>query len=76
MIKIKNVQGTQKIVQQIEVGVDTVYERSNIVKITEKNKETDEIMELWQYDETQYTLQEWLQILTNEVINLKTKNKY
>lgn len=46
---MKRVRGTQEQVRPIEVNVDTVYVRSNIIRI-----ETDDFIG-WEYDEKQYT---------------------
>lgn len=58
MIIIKNVQGTQITVPEIEINVDTVYLRTNIHKI--QNEEGDY---LWEYDEQQLTIPEYLKII-------------
>lgn len=55
MTILTNIQGTQTSVSSLEINVDTVYIRSNIVDI-----HTDEIPVLWQYDEIQMTLNEYL----------------
>ena len=58
MIIIKNVQGTQITVPEIEINVDTVYLRTNIHQI--QNEEGDS---LWEYDEQQLTIPEYLKII-------------
>ena len=58
MIIIKNVQGTQITVPEIEMNVDTVYLRTNIHQI--QNEEGDS---LWEYDEQQLTIPEYLKII-------------
>lgn len=62
---IKNCQGSMVECLPLEFGKDTVYVRENIKRITIEN------MELWQYDETQYSLEEYDKIKIN---NLETKN--
>lgn len=57
---INNVQGSQETIPSIEVNVDTVYIRTNVVRI-----ETEDFTG-WQYDETQYTIREYIETLTRE----------
>ena len=51
--------GSQKLVKQIEVNVDTVYVRSNIRRV-----ETEDFTG-WEYDEEQYSAKEYIEKLTN-----------
>ena len=53
------VRGSQKLVKQIEVNVDTVYVRSNIRRV-----ETEDFTG-WEYDEEQYPAKEYIEKLTN-----------
>jgi hypothetical protein len=62
MILLEKVQGSQVTVQKLQVNVDTVYIRSNIKRI-----ESDEFTG-WEYDETQYTLSEYLELLGNKIL--------
>ena len=55
MTEYKNVQGTQSTVPSLEINVDTVYIRTNIQDI-----HTEEMPVLWQYDEIQMTIEEYL----------------
>ena len=55
MTEYKNVQGTQSTVPSLEINVDTVYIRTNIQDIR-----TEEMPVLWQYDEIQMTIEEYL----------------
>lgn len=64
MKTIKNCQGTMEICLTLEIGVDTVYVRENIKRVT-FNK-----IEMWQYDETQYTLEEFTVLKTKELSSL------
>lgn len=66
MVEYKKVQGTQDIVPEIEVNVDTVYVRTNIQRKSEKLEGREELFEYWEYDEKQYTLREWTQILSDK----------
>ena len=54
MIKIEKVQGSQNEVPKLEINIDTVYLRNNIVK-----KNDDEGNSYWEYDEIQMTLNEY-----------------
>lgn len=64
MKKFLNVKGYQEIVPLIEVNVDTVYVRSNIVRV-----QTEEFTG-WQYDETQYDKNEYIE----NIHSLKIEN--
>ena len=70
MKEYKNVQGSQVTVPELEVNVDTVYERTNIQKKSEQDEITNTLREYWQYDEKQYTYQEWIQCLSDQGISL------
>lgn len=69
MKTFQNVRGTQSNVTEIEVNVDTVYVRSNIERI-----ETEEFVG-WQYDETQYTVREYIETIANKNKNLESENE-
>ena len=56
---INNVQGSQATIPSIEVNVDTVYIRTNVIRI-----ETEEFTG-WKYDEVQYDIKEYIESLTN-----------
>lgn len=69
MLEIKNVQGSQISVPEVEVNVDTVYVRSNIHRIqVQVNDDPVNTVEFWEYDEIQYTYREYLQLLGDEKI--------
>lgn len=57
MKEIKQVRGTMTEVSLFEVSVDTVYIRTNVKRIEE---DADEGFHGWEYDEVQYTLQEYI----------------
>lgn len=57
---LNDVRSTAQRIPSVEVNVDTVYIRSNIVKVEEEE------FEGWEYDEIQYTIREYLEKLTNE----------
>lgn len=67
MIQIKSVRGNMDIVPDVEFNVDTIYERSNIIRL--------EDLGLWQYDEVQYSYREWIEKSHNRIENLNTENK-
>lgn len=69
MKTFQNVRGTQSNVTEIEVNVDTVYVRSNIERI-----ETEDFTG-WQYDETQYTVREYIETIANKNKNLESENE-
>lgn len=71
-----DVQGSQMpTVPQIEINVDTVYFRSNIVKISETtSEETGEVTSIiWQYDEIQMTYSEYLDFLQTNQTDIQTQ---
>ena len=59
MISRTNVHGTQEKVPQLEINIDTVYIRSNIHQI-EVQTDTKESRMEWEYNEEEYSLQEYL----------------
>ncbi len=59
MIETKNVRGTQKSVPALEVNIDTVYLRENITAIDEED------FKGWQYDEKQYSIQEYIKLTSD-----------
>ena len=60
MIQITNVIGSLESSAPLIIGKDTVYVHTNVVEVS-----TDDTA-LYQYDETQYTLDEW-EALRNRV---------
>lgn len=56
------VRGSQETVPTLEVNIDTVYVRSNIVRI-----ETEEFTG-WEYDEIQYGIREYIEVVSNKTI--------
>lgn len=56
----KDVRGTMDKVPNIEVGVDTVYIRSNIVEIDEED------FKGWEYDEIQYKKDNYIELISNK----------
>lgn len=56
------VRGTQEVVKPIEVNVDTVYVRTNIIRIEEENE--GYVFLGWEYDEMQYEKNNYISQLT------------
>ena len=54
------VRGTQNFVKDIEIGVDTVYVRTNILLIDE----TD--FKGWEYDEVQYKKNRYIELMSEK----------
>ncbi len=63
------VRGTMKEVPEIEVNVDTVYIRSNIERIEEED------FVGWEYDETQYNKDEFIELISNKNKELIQENE-
>ena len=63
------VRGTMKEVPEIEVNVDTVYIRKNIVRIEEED------FVGWEYDEVQYKKEEFIELISKENKQLKQENE-
>ena len=74
MVEYKAVQGSQISVPEIEINVDTVYVRTNIQRKSEIDEYTKEIREFWEYDEKQYTFNEYVALLSAKVDNLAKEN--
>lgn len=55
MERFFNVRGSQEVVPETEINVDTVYVRSNIHQI-----ENEEGFKEWEYDEIQYPMAEYV----------------
>lgn len=63
------IKGTQERVPNLEVNVDTVYVRSNIERI-----ETEDFTG-WQYDEIQYALREYQELLGGKTEMLEVEKE-
>lgn len=61
MVKRTKVQGCKKQSQELVINTDTVYVHSNVVKLESPTSGED----LYQYDEIEYTLDEWNTKITN-----------
>lgn len=60
-----NIQSSAPTVKAVDINVDTVYIRSNITDI-----HTEEMPVLWQYDEIQMTVSEYLKKVVPENQNI------
>lgn len=74
MIEFKEVRGSQEFISEIEFNVDTIYIKTNIKKVKEIDEHTQEIREFWEYDEKQYTFNEYVALLSAKVDNLAKEN--
>lgn len=74
MIEFKNVQGTQETVPEIEFNKDIVYVRNNIRKVEKEDEFTGEMISYNQYDEKQYTYNEWTEINSDFINTLNINN--
>lgn len=74
MIEFKDVRGSQEFISEIEFNVDTIYIKTNIKKVKEIDEHTQEIREFWEYDEKQYTFNEYVALLSTKVDNLTKEN--
>ena len=63
------VRGTMKEVPEIEVNVDTVYIRTNIARIEEED------FVGWEYDEEQYSKDEFIELISKENKELIQENE-
>lgn len=45
--------------RELEFAQDTVYERRNIIRVEEPDTDEQRGFSGWEYEETQYTLDEW-----------------
>jgi len=60
MQQFSKVRGTMEIVQSLEVNVDTVYVRSNIIRV-----ENEQFIG-WEYDEIQYGVKEYIALISEK----------
>lgn len=74
MKEIKNVESSILSVPEIEFNFNTVYVRSNIKKETKIDTDTKKNIELWTYDEIQYSTGEYMAILNSKVETLAAEN--
>ena len=65
MIAYNKVRGTMESVINVEVNIDTVYIRSNVIAINTED------FKGWEYDEIQYGKDEYTELTNNEQIVLQ-----
>ena len=70
MIAYSKIRGTMKSVINVEVNIDTIYIRSNIVSINE----TD--FKGWEYDEIQYSKDEYTELLQKQIDDGKSSSDF
>ncbi|WP_341323340.1 hypothetical protein NSQ62_07670 [Solibacillus sp. FSL H8-0523] len=70
-IDVISVQATTP--SEIEVNVDTVYVRSNIRRVELTNGRNNQTLEVWQYDEAQYELKEFQELIAHKVNENKSE---
>ena len=63
-----NIRGSQEVVSNLEINLDTVYLRNNITRIESED------FTGWQYDEIQYSLREYQEIVGNKTNSLELEN--
>lgn len=66
MIDVGVVQGSKEQAKELIIGIDTVYVHSNI-----KQVETDDGSEIYEYNEMQYTKDEYIHILAEKSTSLE-----
>ncbi|WP_342532811.1 hypothetical protein MHB40_15130 [Lysinibacillus sp. FSL K6-0057] len=66
MKNYKKVKGTQNTVKDLEVNIDTVYVRNNIIRIDEED------FKGWEYDETQYSKDEYHEMIGGNAKSMKS----
>jgi len=61
------IRGTQSEVGEIEIGIDTVYVRSNIVTVDEED------FKGWEYDEVQYEKDHYIKLMAekNKILEIQ-----
>lgn len=64
----KGVRSTAEFVPSVEVNIDTVYIRSNIVRVEEID------FSGWEYDEIQYNKDRYIELISNENKLLELKS--
>lgn len=70
-----NVRGSQsERPNELEINVDTAYVRKNIITIDESNSENGMGFKGWQYDEIQYSLNEFQELTSTQVKLLEDEN--
>lgn len=66
MKKFIKVRGSRDYIPPLEINVDTVYVRYNVSRVESED------FTGWEYDEVQYGLKEYIEVVGTENENLKT----
>ena len=66
MIEVGIVHGSKEQAKELIIGIDTVYVHSNI-----KQVETDDGSEIYEYNEMQYTKDEYIHLLSEKNTSLE-----
>jgi hypothetical protein len=64
---IKNVRGSKDIAIPLIVGKTTVYVKSNIHKVEFVENDPEAIDDLWEWDEIQYTKDEFILLMASNI---------
>lgn len=68
MIDVGVIRGSKEQAKELLIGTDTVYVHSNI-----KPVETEDGSEIYEYNETQYTKDEYIHLLAEKNTSLETQ---
>lgn len=68
MIDVGVIRGSKEQAKELLIGTDTVYVHSNIKPI-----ETDDGSEIYEYNETQYTKDEYIRLLSEKNTSLENQ---
>lgn len=72
MKEYKKVQGSEAQAEGLIVNKDTVYVHTNIIKV-EKDTEGNPVEGLYEYDEIQYTKDEYIELLSKKNEELQSQ---
>lgn len=70
MKNMGKIQGSKEQAKELIVGLDTVYVHTNIVKLEEDNQ-GNKVDNLYEYDEVQYTKDEFIEMQSEQITNLQ-----
>lgn len=71
MKKVGRIQGSADQALPLIVGVDTVYVHTNIEKVEETDANRERVENLFEYDETQYTKDEYIKLIAERNATLE-----
>lgn len=66
MFNAGRVRGSLEASSPLIIGPTTVYVHTNIERIEEYDEMREQIYELYEYDEIQYSVEEYIELLSNE----------